>query len=64
MAKSVAKACGLPWRGTMVFCRSMPTTVCFVKKRIKERLGVRPAVKTKTKDKINKLHDNVLDERG
>ena len=39
----------------MVFCRSMPTTVCFVKKN-----GSPTSGKTKTKDKINILRDNVL----
>ena len=57
MAKSVAKACGSPWKGTMVFCRSMPTTVCFVKKKKKKkiekkkRLGVQLAAKRKRKTK-------------
>ena len=34
----------------MVFCSSMPTTVCFVKK-IKERLGVQSTAKQKQKTK-------------
>ena len=37
-------------RGAMVFCRSMPTTVCFVKK-FKDRLGVQSAAKRKRKTK-------------
>ena len=65
MAKSVAKACGSPWRGTMVSCRSMSTTVCFVKKyRKKKKTGSPTSGKTKTKDKINILRDNVLEDRG
>ena len=49
--------------GTMVFCRSMPTTVCSVKNVLK-KAGSPISSKTKMKDKINILHDNVLDDRG
>ena len=49
--------------GIMVFCRSMPTTVCFVKENSR-KTGSPIRSKTKTKDKINILHDNVLDDRG
>ena len=37
-------------RGTMVFCRSMPATVCFVKTFLK-KTGSPISGKTKTKDK-------------
>ena len=49
MAKSVAKACGSPWRGTMVSCRSMPTTVCFVKKKTIEKKKTGSPTSGKTK---------------
>ena len=46
----------------------MPTTVCFVKKKNrkkkKKKTGSPTSGKTKTKDKINILRDNVLDDRG
>ena len=48
----------------MVFCRSMPTTVCFVKKNRQKKTGSPTSGKTKTKDKINILRDNVLDDQG
>ena len=49
----------------MVSCRSMSTTVCFVKKyRKKKKTGSPTSGKTKTKDKINILRDNVLEDRG
>ena len=50
----------------MVFCRSMPTTVCFVKKieKKKKKTGSPDSGKTKTKDNINILRDKVLDDRG
>ena len=69
MAKSVAKVCGSLWM-TMVFCRSMPTTACFKKKKKEEKkkkerkTGSLTSGKTKRKDNINTLHDNVLDDRG
>ena len=63
-------------RETMVFCRSMPKTVSFLVKLFKERVRVQWSPtredplfspisgKMKTKDKINILHDNVLDGRN
>ena len=45
----------------------MPTTVCFEKKnrkKKKKKTGSPTSGKTKTKDKINILRDNVLDDRG
>ena len=44
-------------RGTMVFCRSMPTTVCFVK-IVLRKTGGAISGEMKTKDKINILHYN------
>ena len=44
-------------RGTMVFCRSVPTTVCFVK-IVQSKTGSPISGKMKTKDKINILNDN------